>query len=399
MINPKLVSALTNRTESLFRQAVDENHAELKEHIRGSRILAVGAAGSIGSAFLEAILPFEPAALYVVDPSENALADLVRNLRASGIYLPNVLSISPISMGSEGFERYISANGPFDYFVNFAALKHVRSEDDAYGLMRMIFVNVIALQSTLQILSQGGSRRVFSVSTDKAVNPTSLMGATKRWMELTMFAPNHTLNATSARFANVAFSNGSLPLAILDRIARSEPIGAPSNISRYFVSREESGHLCMLAAILGKNREIFTPQLHPETDSISFVEVVKRILAIYGKEPVHVDNEIEALSLANSLSPNDRYWPCLLQPSDTSGEKSIEEFIYDSEWVDRHRIPAISIVRSNETDISEIERITQKISDFRKKDRWNKRDIIDIVHSIVPVLDHVETGRSLHQKI
>jgi FlaA1/EpsC-like NDP-sugar epimerase len=399
IVSTELVAALTGRKASLFSEDLARHTADLRERISAARFLVVGAAGSIGSAFVEQLLAYRPRGLSLVDINENALADLVRELRAGGGFVPDDFHTSVVPMGAAGFLRFLAAEGPFDWILNFAALKHVRTERDVYGLMRMIECNVFALEDLLEGVDGQPTRGVFSVSTDKAVRPGNLMGATKRWMERVLMVDRAPLTCNSARFANVAFSNGSLPLAMLQRITRGQPIGAPSNISRFFISREEGGQLCLLSALLGGPREVFVPRLDQQRDAISFIEVTTRILAAHGKIPLVVQTEVEAKARAAHLSPGSREWPCVFAPADTSGEKATEELLYENETVDRSRFAKIDVEQPAPFSPAPLAAARRAVAAVATRDIWAKADLATAIRTIVPELAHIETGRFLDEKL
>ena len=399
IVSTELVAALTGRKASLFSEDLARHTADLRERISAARFLVVGAAGSIGSAFVEQLLAYRPRGLSLVDINENALADLVRELRAGDGFVPDDFHTSVVPMGATGFLRFLAAEGPFDWILNFAALKHVRTERDVYGLMRMIECNVFALEDLLEGVAGQPTRGVFSVSTDKAVRPGNLMGATKRWMERVLMVDRAPLTCNSARFANVAFSNGSLPLAMLQRIARGQPIGAPSNISRFFISREEGGQLCLLSALLGGPREVFVPRLDQQRDAISFIEVTTRILAANGKIPLVVQTEAEAKARAAHLSPGSREWPCVFAPADTSGEKATEELLYENETVDRSRFAKIDVEQPAPFSPAPLAAARRAVAAVAARDIWAKAELATAIRAIVPELAHIETGRFLDEKL
>ena len=322
---------------------MESNRCTLREACSHARILVIGAAGSIGAAVVKLLASLEPAALVLVDMNENSLADLVRALRAGPYRLPDDFATSVVMLGTPGFGRFLSAAGPFQIIFNFAALKHVRSERDPYSLMRMLETNVFAVED-LRDNSAARGARLFSVSSDKAVFPSSLMGASKRWMERVLAEPSHAICA-SARFANVAFSNGSLLHAVLERIEQRQPVAAPENVRRYFISHTEAAELCLLSGFLGQHAEILVPRLDPARDSLRLDEAARRVLAFRGLEVVPCGSEAEAKSSPLLAEATPRRWPCLFAASDTSGEKDYEELLYADETIDASRFEAIDVVR------------------------------------------------------
>jgi FlaA1/EpsC-like NDP-sugar epimerase len=396
-VPPGLVSQITGRNRSLFHEEMETNRRGLEQACSCARVLVIGAAGSIGSALVKLLALLEPAALILVDMNENSLADLVRALRAGPYRLPQDFATSVAMLGAPGFERFLSAAGPFHVVFNFAALKHVRSERDPFSLMRMIETNVFAVEDLGRSAATRGAR-LFSVSSDKAVFPSSLMGATKRWMERILAEPSNAI-CTSARFANVAFSNGSLLHAILERLEQRQPVAAPDNIRRYFISHTEAAELCLLAGFLGRNAEIFVPRLDPTRDSLFLDEAARRVLAFRGLAAVPCASEAAAKSSPLLAQAAPRGWPCIFSPSDTSGEKDHEELLYADEAIDASRFGAINVVRSAPSPRERLAEARQAIETIAGQDRWPKADIVDAIRHAVPELRHLELDRSLDNKL
>jgi FlaA1/EpsC-like NDP-sugar epimerase len=396
-VPPTLVSQITGRDRSIFLADMEEHRRTLEETCLSARILVIGASGSIGAAVVKLLASFKPAALTLVDLNENSLADLVRLLRAGPYELPGDFATSVAALGTPGFKRLLSAAGPFQAIFNFAALKHVRSERDAFSLMRMIETNVFAVEDLVRAASGWGSR-LFSVSSDKAVFPTSLMGASKRWMERALAEPSSAI-CTSARFANVAFSNGSLLHAILERLDQRQPIAAPDNIRRYFISHTEAAELCLLAALLGRGAEIFVPRLDPARDSLLLDEAVRRVLAFKGLEAKPCASEAEAKSYNFLVQPSPRYWPCYFSPSDTSGEKDHEELLYSDEEMDASRFASITVVRSTALPRGRLAEVRAAVEAVGAQEQWSKLCLVDAVQRAVPELSHLELNRSLDSKL
>ena len=340
-----LDQSILDRRASLFAGDLATVDDALSDSLRGARILMIGAAGSIGSSTLDTILQFGPASVDIVDHNENGLADLTRNLRSQDrdVELP-ALSLMPFDYGGEPFRLWLRSQPAYDHVLNFAALKHVRSEKDPFSILAMLETNVLHLDRLGSLLSTSDVRRVFSVSTDKAANPSSMMGATKRLMEHALFLPSQAWNdatsVTSARFANVAFSNGSLLRAWHDRIALDQPLACPDQCRRYFVSLLESGHLCTLAAMVGSSRTIAVPSLEPQEHLVLLADVATRFLAHHGYEAHFTHDEHEAKGRMRELVAEGR-WPVLLTPLDTSGEKPYEEFVAASESVRGGPLPSL----------------------------------------------------------
>jgi FlaA1/EpsC-like NDP-sugar epimerase len=396
-VPPKLVSRITGRTQSLFHIDMERHGRTLEQACSSARILVIGASGSIGAAVVKLLACLEPAGIFLVDLNENSLADLVRALRAGPYRLPADFGTSVAAFGTPGFERILSVNGPFQFIFNFAALKHVRSERDAASLMRMIETNVFAVDDLVRDMAGRGSR-LFSVSSDKAVFPSSLMGATKRWMERALAETSKAI-CTSARFANVAFSNGSLLHAILERLEQRQPIAAPDNIRRYFISHTEAAELCLLAGFLGRNSEIFVPRLDSARDSLLLDEAARRVLAFRGLEPAPCANEAEAKSSKLLAEASPTRWPCHFSPSDTSGEKDHEELLYPDETINSADFNAIDVVRSKPLPHGRLAEARKAIEAIAAQHRWSKARIVEAIRQAVPELRHLELNRSLDSKL
>lgn len=377
----------------MFSDDVDTHATALRESITGARLLVIGAAGSIGSAFVRHISAYRPAGLHLVDIAENGLAETVRDLRSSPSNVPDDFATSVIDFGSIAFDRYLDAQKPFDWVVNFAALKHVRSERDPYSIVRMISVNVEALTALQNHRRCPG--RVFSVSTDKAIRPANIMGATKNLMEQALFG-HDAWSASSARFANVAFSAGSLLESFCNRLARRQPIAAPTGIRRYFMSQEEAGQLCAIATFLGEHRSVFFPKLDRRKDLRSLTDMAATFLAHYGLEPLVCTSEDEAKA---KLGTAHGKWPCYFSPADTSGEKEEEEFFRASDVVDRKRFATTNLVIEPRPDPAVLERFLQDMDAIRRSPVWSKAEIAAAVRRAVPDLKHHETGLNLDQKM
>lgn len=390
----------TGRENSLFADDIRMREEELREKIGGSRLAVVGAAGSIGSAVVRTLLRFRPAALALFDLSENNLVELVRELRSdAAVILPQEFSADPIGIGSIEFARYFAEQSPFDYFFNLAAMKHVRSEKDIYSLIRMLDTNVLFLDEFLRG-NPYHFKKVFSVSSDKAANPANLMGASKMLMEQVLLSHAPTQPFATARFANVAFSDGSLPWGYLQRIAKRQPLAAPSDIRRYFISHQEAGELCVLAGITGANRDVFFPKMASGADEKTFAEIAVALLAKLGYEAELCADESEARSKLDSLLPQKK-WPCCFLPSDTEGEKAFEEFYTKTETLDLESLPHIGIIKR---DGSELDRVALEFFlSFASRSKTDvqvtKADYVRKISRVVPGLQHVAAERTLDQKM
>lgn len=388
-----LMARILGRSRSMFAEDVERHRPHLAQEVQGRRILVIGAAGSIGTAFVRQLVELAPAALHLVDLNENGLVEVVRDLRSGAYPSPADFRTSAIDFGSPEFLGFIQAYGPYDHLVNFSAMKHVRSERDPFGLMRMIQVNVAALHRALD--NPAGWRRAFSVSTDKSVSPANLMGATKNLMEQVLFCREDVV-ASSARFANVAFSAGSLLEGFDNRIAKRQPLAAPTDVKRYFISHQEAGQLCLLAAFLGDHREVFFPALTPDEDLKSFADIAALVLAEQGFEPLPCTTEEEARARMGSMPGK---WPCLFAPSDTTGEKPAEEFFRNSDHPDMTRFAALGVVRESGVPRGRIDAFLAEIEAMRSAGLWDKGRIAALLHDYVPDLAHEEKGRDLDQRM
>lgn len=391
---------VTKRPKSMFLSDKEQNNKELSNKIFKKSILVIGGAGSIGSSFIKAILPFKPASLVVVDTNENALAELTRDLRSTkGMYVPEDYVTYPMDFASPVFEKMFIKRGGFDIVGNFSAHKHVRSEKDIYSVEALLQNNVLHAKLLLDLLSQYPPEEYFCVSTDKAANPVNIMGASKRIMEDVIFSYSDKFPVKTARFANVAFSNGSLPAGFLARIQKLQPLSAPSDVKRYFVSPEESGQICMLACMLGKNREIFFPKLE-EAQMMTFDAIGTALLHEHGYEVLECSSDEEAIDKAEDLKNGSNLYPVHYSVSDTSGEKPFEEFVTDTETADMERFSSLGVITGKE--IPDQERIKKLFVDLNAafaKGETTKEEVIRIMKAYLPNFEHIETGKSLDSKM
>ena len=390
---------VTKRDHSMFLQDIESNRAALTEKIQDKSILVIGGAGSIGSSFVKAILPFHPAALTIVDYNENALAELTRDLRSTkGMYVPEEYITYPMDFASPVFEKMFRAHGGFDIVGNFSAHKHVRSEKDIYSVEALLQNNVLHARGLLELLTEYPPETYFCVSTDKAANPVNIMGASKRIMEDVIFSYSDKFPVKTARFANVAFSNGSLPAGFLARLQKLQPLSAPSDVRRYFVSPEESGQICMLACMLGENREIFFPKL-AEAKMMRFDEIAVHLLEVQGYEVLRCTSDAEAIERAEALKTGSRQYPVHFSGSDTSGEKSFEEFYTDTEAVDMDRLSALGVITDKE--MPDRERIDELFARLNAAfaGETTKEEVVTILKEYLPNFEHIEKGRSLDSKM
>lgn len=393
------VLSLIGRKNTLFSKDVVQHEDELGKIIADSSFLVVGGAGSIGQAVVKEIFKRDPKILHVVDISENNLVELVRDIRSTFGYGFGEFQTFAIDCGSVEFEALFNASGGYDYVFNLSALKHVRSEKDPFTLMRMTTVNILNTLKGVQLARQGSAKKYFCVSTDKAANPVNMMGASKRIMEKFLFNESSSQKISMARFANVAFSDGSLLHGFNQRIAKRQPITAPYDVRRYFVTPQESGELCLLSGLFGENREILFPKLSKNLHLVSFSEIAVRYLEQLGYEPYLCQSEDEARSRSEKLITA-RKWPCYFFESDTTGEKDFEEFYTDKEDLDLERFDGLGVIKNLAvSDEADLKLFLTRIEGLRQRGVWTKEDILSLYLKLVPEFSHTETGKNLDQRM
>ena len=391
---------VTKRPSSMFYPDIESNKDALTKKIQGKSVLVIGGAGSIGSSFIKAILPFKPASLVVVDTNENALTELTRDLRSTkGMFVPGDYVTYPMDFASPVFEKMFRNRGGFNIVGNFSAHKHVRSEKDIYSVEALLKNNVLHAKLLLDLLSELPPEEYFCVSTDKAANPVNIMGASKRIMEDVIFSYSDKFPVKTARFANVAFSNGSLPAGFLSRIQKLQPLSAPSDVRRYFVSPEESGQICLLSCILGENRNIFFPKLE-EAQMMTFDSIGTELLKVHGYEVLECESDEEAIDKAEDLKNGSNLYPVHYSASDTSGEKPFEEFVTDSETADYDRFSSLGVITGKEIpDKSRVEKLFKELNAAFDKESTTKEEVVAIMKDYLPNFEHIETGKSLDSKM
>lgn len=390
---------LIGRNKELFDWDIENNQEELANKVQQSRFLVLGGAGSIGQAVVKEIFKRNPQKLHVVDISENNMVELVRDIRSSIGYIEGDFQTFALDIGSVEYDAFIKNDGKYDYVLNLSALKHVRSEKDPYTLMRMVDVNVFNTDKTIQQSIENGTKKYFCVSTDKAANPVNMMGASKRIMEMFLMRHSKTIEISTARFANVAFSDGSLLHGFNQRIQKRQPIVAPNDIKRYFVTPQESGELCLMSCLLGENRDIFFPKLSEALHLISFAEIAVHYLKNLGYQPYLCTSEDEARELAKTL-PEQGKWPCLFTASDTTGEKDFEEFFTDKEILDMDRFTNLGVIKNEPVyDETKLALFEQTIGQMKQNKQWTKQRIVELFHQMIPDFGHKETGKYLDGKM
>ena len=387
------------RSDDLFTDDICNHDAMLSKIICRSSFLVIGAAGSIGQAVTKEIFKRNPKKLHIVDISENNLTELVRDIRSSFGYICGKFKTYALDIGSIEYDAFIKSDGKYDYVLNLSALKHVRSEEDPFTLMRMIDVNIFNTDKTIRQSIDNGTKKYFCVSTDKAANPINMMGASKRIMEMFLMRRSLDINISTARFANVAFSDGSLLHGFNQRIEKGQPISAPNDIKRYFVTPQESGELCLMSCIFGENRDIFFPKLSKSLHLVSFSDIAIEYLKDKGFEPYLCKTEDEARELIKIL-PKQGQWPCFFTKSDTTGEKDFEEFYTDKETLDMNRFANLGVIKNEpEYDENQLNNFEDAIRQLKSSMSWDKQSIVNEFFKMIPKFGYHDKGKYLDGKM
>ncbi|MBQ3612507.1 MAG: polysaccharide biosynthesis protein [Bacteroidales bacterium] len=399
-INRFISDYVTFRQKSMFLTDIENHSEELRNEVEGKSLCVIGGAGSIGSSFIRAILPFRPSKLVVIDLNENGLAELTRDLRSTyGLYVPDEYRTYTLNFADPIFARIFREEKGFDIVANFSAHKHVRSEKDKYSVQALIENNDIKAKKFMDLLCEFPPKHFFCVSTDKAANPVNIMGASKRVMEDMVMAYSDRFPVTTARFANVAFSNGSLPDGWISRLMKRQPIASPTDVKRYFVSPEESGQICMLACILGNSGEVFFPKLG-EDQMITFSSFCEKFLETAGYNGHMCSSDAEAKSFAHERKEEDKDYPVVYFESDTTGEKSYEEFYVPGEKINMDRFSALGVIEeTRRRNMNEVDSFFKELESIFAKDNFTKAEIVEALKLFLPNFEHEEKGRNLDQKM
>ena len=386
---------LIGRSSPLFERDIFFRNNEIAELVSGSRFLVIGGAGSIGQAVTREIFKRNPLALHVVDISENNMVELVRDIRSTLGYIDGDFRTFAIDCGGLEYQALMNSTGDYDYILNLSALKHVRSEEDPFTLMRLIEVNILNTIKIAQIAREQSAKKYFCVSTDKAANPVNMMGASKRIMEQFLMRESEKITISTARFANVAFSDGSLLHGFNQRFAKQQPISAPNDVRRYFLTPQESGELCLMSCLLGENRDIFFPKLSAQLNLTTFSDIAERYLEELGYEPYQCSSEQEARDRSAELISSKR-WPCYFFKSDTTGEKDFEEFFTDSEILDMDQFQNLGVIKNDANyNCLQLNDFIKEIKNIRKFKSWKKTHLVDLFNQMIPDFKHKETGKYL----
>ena len=390
---------LIGRTKALFSEDLSTCDYQVNELVQKSSFLVVGAAGTIGQAVTKEIFRRHPDKLHAIDISENNLVELVRDIRSSTGYIKGDFKTFALDVGSTEFAALFQDHSPYDYILNLSALKHVRSEKDPYTLMRMIEVNILNTEKSLKEARVSGAKKYFCVSTDKAANPVNMMGASKRIMEMFLMRRSLEIPVSTARFANVAFSDGSLLHGFNQRLLKEQPISAPRDVKRYFMTPKESGQLCLISVLLGENRDIFFPKLNDEMHLLTFAEIAENYLNQWGYKAVTCETEEEARRRVKELKAK-KSWPCYFFDSDTTGEKDFEEFYTDREELDMESFKSIGIIKNQPVfDPIKLDYFSDRVQSLKNRGSWTREEIVKLFHEIIPDFAHKETGKFLDERM
>ena len=395
-----IADSVTLRPVSMFAADIEANRKTLIAEIKNKKVCVIGGAGSIGSSFIKAVLRFEPKSVVIVDLNENGLAELVRDVRSTeGLYVPEEFRCYTLNFADSIFERIFREEKGFDIVANFSAHKHVRSEKDKYSVQALIENNDIKAKKLMDLLCVYPPKHFFCVSTDKAANPVNIMGASKRIMEDLVMAYNTHFKVTTARFANVAFSNGSLPDGWIHRLQKKQPLAAPSDVKRYFVSPEESGQICMLACILGNGGEVFFPKLG-EDQMLTFSAICDDFVKAEGFNRVECKNDCEAKQYAANMSYESDTYPVVYFKSDTTGEKAYEEFYVPGEKVNMDRFMALGVVEQTaRRNLNEVNAFFVELEGIFASPEFTKAEVVEAIKRFIPNFEHEEKGKNLDQKM
>lgn len=385
---------VTKRPQSMFIGDIEAHKDELTREIAGKSVCVIGGAGSIGSSYIKAVLYFNPAKLIVVDLNENGLAELTRDLRSSAdIVVPADYRTYTLNFADPIFARIFREEKGFDIVANFSAHKHVRSERDRYSVQALIENNDIKAKRLMELLMEYKPKHFFCVSTDKAANPVNIMGASKRILEDLVMAYSKEFPVTTARFANVAFSNGSLPDGWLHRLQKRQPLVAPNDVKRYFVSPEESGQICMLASILGRSGEVFFPKLGEE-QMLTFSSICDDFVAAQGLKKHLCRTDAEAKAYRGDE------WPVVYTESNTTGEKAYEEFYIPGEQLDMQRFESLGVVeKTTRQPLEKVDAFFREMEDIFQQENFTKSQVVDAIKRFIPNFEHEEKGMNLDQKM
>lgn len=398
-MNTRTILNIVERENELFNQDVQFFESDLKEKVTTSRFLVIGGAGTIGQAVVKEIFKRNPLALHVVDLSENNLVELVRDIRSSFGYIDGDFKTFALDIGSIEYDAFIESDGKYDYVLNLSALKHVRSEKDPYTLMRMINVNILNTVKTINQSIEHGVKKYFCVSTDKAANPVNMMGASKKIMELFLWKLSASIPISTARFANVAFSDGSLLHGFNNRLEKEQPIVAPNDVDRYFVTKQESGELCLLSCLLGENGDTFFPKENKEFK----LTALKTVAENFVKENGYLVEECATEEAARNFVINSKHgekWPCFFPVSDTTGEKAFEEFFTENEILDLNRFETLGVIKNDMSfDLQLLNHFEDTIQSLRSSKSWTKSEIVSLFNKVLPEFNHLETGKYLDSKM